>query len=105
MTVEKMAQVLNAKTIVADDSKRDINEFYAGDFLSRVMGKAPSDCGWFTIMNNINVAGVAVMAEVKVIILCEGLQPIEALTEKCRQEKIALIVTELGVFECCRLIN
>ena len=54
MTVNEIAKTLGASVIVQAD--KAVESFYAGDFLSRVMGKAPSKCCWFTVMNNVNVA-------------------------------------------------
>jgi len=87
------------------DGSFDVKAYYAGDFLSRVMGKAPSDSAWITVMNNINVAGVAVLAEIKIIVICEGAVPAPPLIDKCREEGIALVTADKGVYECCRLIG
>ncbi len=99
MTISQIASSVMGKVLV--DSDKDIGSFYCGDFLSRVMSKAPSNCGWLTIMNNINVAAVAVMADIWLVILCEGITPDQLLLDKCRQENIALISTAHPVFECC----
>ena len=100
MTLNELTERLSARKIV-DVECGDINEFYAGDFLSRVIGKAPHGSAWLTIMNNINVAGVAALAEIKVIVLCEGVEPAEILIEKCRENDIAIVATELDVFTAC----
>ena len=42
MTVSEIANRLNGK--VKNDAGKDALAFYAGDFLSRVMGKAPEKC-------------------------------------------------------------
>lgn len=103
MTVKQISAKLNGEIVV--DSDADVHEFYVGDFLSRVMGKAPSDSAWITVMSNVNVAGVAVLAEIKIIVLCEGVAPAPQLTDRCREENIALITTQAGAYECCRLIG
>ena len=99
MTLARLAEKVCGKVVVPSDG--EIKAFYAGDFLSRVMGKAPADCAWFTVMANVNVAGVAVLAEVRAVVLCEGVAPDPLLTEKLRNEGIGLITTELPVFEGC----
>lgn len=103
MTAKQIAEYIGA-TLVGEGGGEDIASFYAGDFLSRVMGRAPAGCGWLTVMNNINVAGVAVLAEVKAVILCEGVSP-EALRDKCAAEGIALLATDKPLFECCALLS
>lgn len=97
MTVNEIANRLSA-TIVTDAGK-ETSGFYVGDFLSRVMGKAPSGCCWLTVMNNVNVAGVATLAEISAVVLCEGVEPDARLTEKCGDEGISLLTTKLGAFE------
>jgi len=97
MNVEKIANAIDANIVVNSDA--EIERFYAGDFLSRVMGSAPSDSCWLTIMNNINVAGVAVLAEIKIIVLCEDVMPLLDLKSRCEVENIALLTTKLGIFE------
>ena len=96
MTVSEIANRLNGK--VKNDAVKDALAFYAGDFLSRVMGKAPEKCCWLTVMNNVNVAGVATLADVSVVVLCEGVTPDERLVEKCAQESVSLILTDMDVF-------
>lgn len=103
MKTAEIAKLLSGKILV--DSDADPVNFYAGDFLSRVMGKAPSDSVWITVMGNVNVAGVAVLAEIKTVVVCEGVSPMPQLVEKCEQEGIALITTDKGVYECCRLVG
>lgn len=97
MTVAEIANRVQASVLV--NAGKDAKAFYAGDFLSRVMGKAPSESCWLTVMNNVNVAGVATLAEISVVLLCEGVQPDARLSEKCADESVSLLVTQMGVFE------
>ncbi len=79
----------------------EVLSVYTGDFLSRVMGKAPEDCVWLTIMNNANVAGVAVLAEIPMIVLCEGVMPDNMLLAKAADEKITLATTKYSAYKAC----
>ena len=45
------------------------------------------------------------LAEIKTVVVCEGVSPMPQLVEKCEQEGIALITTDKGVYECCRLVG
>lgn len=96
MTVNELKTRLNAEVLV--DSGKPTEGVYAGDFLSRVMGKAPSGCAWLTVMANVNVAGVATLAEISAVVLCEGVKPDSLLTQKCQAENISLLTTPLDVF-------
>lgn len=102
MTAKEISAKINGE--IAVDSDFDAKEFYVGDFLSRVMGKAPSNSVWITVMSNVNVAGVAVLAEIKIVVLCEGVAPAPQLVDRCREENIALVTTDKGAYECCRLL-
>lgn len=104
MTEKTLIESIDA-TVYAPSGKEEINAFYAGDFLSRVMGKAPSGCAWITVMNNINVAGVAVLADVAVIVLCEGVEPVSELVARCKTENIGLVSTRLSAYEVCKKLQ
>ena len=108
MTVKELVQVLDAKVYNLDDEMREITSGYAGDFLSAVMGKAPTDSAWFTIMNNVNVCAVATLAEVAVVVLCEGVEPDEPLLNKVKMQGVNLIAVKEDIFgavkKVCHLI-
>jgi hypothetical protein len=97
MNIQELIKILNAEVInLADDM--EITSGYTGDFLSNVIGKAQSGCAWFTVMSNVNVAAVAHLAEVGVIVLCEDFPADVALTEKAAGQGINLIRTKHGAF-------
>lgn len=98
MTVNQLVDMLGAKVFNLADGEREITCGYAGDFLSFVMGKAPSDCVWFTVMSNINVCAVATLAEVSVVVLCEGVTPDEQLQKKAEMQGVNLIGTTLDIY-------
>lgn len=102
MKLSEIARLLDAKIHSEGDVCADPVSVYAGDFLSRVMGKAPPGSIWLTVMSNINVAGVAALADIKAVVLCEDVMPDKLLTEKCKNENIALFTTALSVYECCK---
>ena len=104
MKINEIAIKLDAALIAGGNPEADISSVYAGDFLSRVMGKAPAGCVWLTVMANVNVAGVVVMADIGAVVLCEGVQPDKILADKCAVEGIALLTTKKSVYECCKLL-
>jgi hypothetical protein len=103
LTVKSLTERLDA-SVYAPGAGGEMTGVYAGDFLSRVMGKAPPGSVWLTVMNNVNVAGVAVLADIRAVVLCEGVVPDELLKQKCAAEGIALLATEKPVYECCKLL-
>lgn len=72
MTVNELKDKLNLKALVEDDFDREVTDCYAGDLLSWVMGRAPADSAWLTVMGNINSIAVATLADVSCIILVEN---------------------------------
>ncbi len=98
MTVNQLVDMLGAKVFNLADGEKEITCGYAGDFLSFVMGKAPADCVWFTVMSNINVCAVAALAEVSVVVLCEGVNPDDQLLTKAKMQHINLIGTTLDIY-------
>lgn len=105
MKLSKIIEKLNATAINVGDPNREITGGYAGDFLSFVMGKAPEDCAWFTVMSNVNVAAVALLAGVGVVVLCEGVHAEEPLLERVRKENFNLIETPLDIYSAVVKLN
>lgn len=99
MTVEGLADLLGAKVANLVDGERELTAGYCGDFLSFVMGKAPEGCAWFTVMSNVNVCAVATLADVAVVVLCEGVVPDAALAERVVQQDVNLLLTDKTVYE------
>ena len=66
MTVTRLVDILDARIANLADGDREVVTCYCGDFLSNVMGKAPADSAWFTVMNNVNVCAVASLTDVSV---------------------------------------
>lgn len=98
MTVRDLADILSAKTINEADFTRHVDSGYAGDLLSFVMGRAPENAAWYTVMTNVNVAAVAVLTDVSVVVLCEGCMPDVALVDRAKSQLVNLIVTELDMY-------
>ena len=72
MTVQDLIDRLNLTVLVEDDIDREVTDCYVGDLLSWVMGRAPADSAWLTVMGNINSIAVATLADVSCIILVEN---------------------------------
>lgn len=103
MTVNELVTLLDAKVYNIEDD-RQVTCGYAGDFLSAVMGKAPTDCAWFTIMNNVNVCAVATLADVSVVVLCEGVEPDEPLLAKVKMQGVNLIAIGEDVYHAVKKV-
>ena len=79
---------------------REITGCYMGDLLSWVMGRAKAGSIWITIMTNINVMAVAVLADVACVLIPENCEiPPETLA-KAQDQEVTLLRAPLPAYEC-----
>ncbi len=99
MKIEQLAKKIQGKFLVDGDKQREISTGYCGDFLSFVMGKAPANCAWFTVMTNLNIVAVGSLADVAVIVVCENNGQIEQdVIERAKQQNLSIVSTNLDIF-------
>lgn len=103
MKISEIAKLTDSKFLVKGDDI-EIDNFYVGDFLSRVMGKAPSGCCWLTVMSNVNVAGVASLADIKAVIICEGVEADKLLIDKCSAINVSLLSCKMDIYSAVKLL-
>ena len=94
MTVKKLIEELNLKTLVEGDTEREVTDCYIGDLLSWVMGRAPADSAWLTVMGNINSIAVATLADVSCIILTENAALDANARAKAEMHDVTILQTE-----------
>jgi serine kinase of HPr protein (carbohydrate metabolism regulator) len=99
MTVNAIAEQLKLECLCNGDGGREVGGAYVGDLLSWVMGRAGSNSAWITIMSNVNVAAVAVLAEVSMIILAENVKPDADLLKRAQSEKLNVYKSPLSAYE------
>ena len=75
---------------------------YCCDLLSMVMGRAPTDGVWFTVMANQNTVVAALMADVACVVLTEGIRPDEAMLARAAAENIAMAAADCPSYEAAR---
>ncbi len=98
MKVQEIVEKLNLKEVVICDKMREVNSAYCGDFLSFAISKQGDDCIWFTIMNNVNVAGVASLTDCALIVLCDAVEPDEMLKTRAQSQGINLAISKADVY-------
>ena len=91
MTVRDLILPLELEVLCEGDLSRPVTGGYCGDLLSWVMGRAPADSAWFSIMGNINAIAVCVLAELPCLILCENAALDEAALRRAEMENIAIL--------------
>ena len=100
MTVQELTNALTLSIFHLSEPDRAVAGGYCGDLLSWVMGKAPADGAWMTIMSNVNVAAVAALTDVACVILTEGVKPDAPLLAKAQTQGINLLGPGLSAYEC-----
>ena len=106
MDVAEICKALELDVVHPGDGAREIKGVIVGDLLSNIMGDARENWVWVTIQIHMNVAAVAVLKEMPMIILSCNRSPQDDMAEKCREENIALVTTHLSSYEvCCRLCS
>ena len=94
MTVKELAEKLELKALVEDDFDREVEDCYVGDLLSWVMGRAPADSAWLTVMGNINSIAVATLADVSCIILVENAALDADAKAKAEMHGVNILITD-----------
>lgn len=105
MTVHECALRFSYQTICEPAPDREILGGYCGDLLSWVMGNASPSDAWITIMSNRNIVAVASLADVSAVILAEGVQPDDGVSELAQQKGINLYVSHDSAFRICASLS
>ncbi len=103
MTLElkKITEIIEAEILSSHKpvDSFEINNGYASDLLSDVMGNAGEGLVWITIMRHLNTIAVASLAGIPMIIFSKGAVPDEPIIAKANLENICLISSKLSTFE------
>ena len=106
MTVKELAEKLNLTIVTGDQSlEREVDSIYCCDLLSIVMGRAPADCAWITVMGNMNAVAVAVLADVSCIILAENVRCDEEGKQKAISQDVAILYSEQPIYETAAAVG
>ena len=87
-------------TLVCGTGEREIEGgIYCCDLLSIVMGRAPADCAWVTVMGNLNSIAVSVLADTACIVLAEGMALDDDARARGEQQGVTVLKTSLPVYQ------
>ena len=98
----KLKQILAlpcCRILVEGQPDREISKIFCCDLLSIAMSRAPADGVWVTVMGNRNTLAVASLTETACIVLAEGVPLDEDTLGKAEEEGIAILATDLPVFD------
>ncbi len=98
MKVFEIAEKLQIKTHIKGEN-HDVESVYCGDFLSFAISKQGEKSCWLTVMNNVNVMGVASLCDTSMIILCDGTTPDENMLKRAEMMSVSIFSTEKSVYQ------
>ncbi|HJB83779.1 MAG TPA: hypothetical protein H9711_11570 [Candidatus Mediterraneibacter intestinavium] len=99
MRLQTIFELPGFRVLAEGEPGREISRVFCCDLLSIAMGKAPADGVWVTVMGNRNTLAVASLTDTACIILAEGVSLDEETLKKAREEGIAVLSTDLPVFD------
>ncbi len=99
MTVAELKDALSLTEFCMPSPDSPVTGGYVGDLLSWVMGRANRGDCWITIMSNVNVAAVALMADTACVVLSEGVIPDALLLEKAAAQGVNLLGSSKSTFQ------
>ena len=105
MKIKEICEKLNAEVQVAGNPEREVTQAVAGDLLSFIMGTAAEGSAWVTIQAHLNVAAVAVLKDMPLIILASGRKAPRDLEERRTAENICVACVAESIFRTCSRLS
>lgn len=99
MTTREIRDALELEVVNEGDMSREVTGGYCGDLLSWVMGRAPADSVWITVMGNVNAVAVAVLADVACILLAEDSPLDEAAASRAGTQGVTILRSPRPAYE------
>ena len=103
MTIKELSQKTGFE-IVSGDGGAEVTGAYACDLLSWVIGRAQEGDALVTVMTNVNVVAVAVMADLPCVILTEGVKLDEKALEKAQSNDICVLSSPHTTYKTCAVL-
>ena len=105
MTVKELAEKYSLEILSMPEPDKTAAGGYIGDLLSWVMGRAEASNVWFTIMTNMNVAAVAQLSDVSVIIICDGARPDESVISTAYEKSVNILLSQESAYKTAVTIS
>ena len=99
MNVNELISALDLEVLNLSDGGKIIKDGYACDLLSWVIGRAEPDSAFITIMTNINVIAVAVLAEAACVIVCENAELDAEVLPRASMQEVNILRSGKNAFE------
>jgi len=105
MRLETLRNLLRCEVLTgADALDTKIDMAVASDAMSIVLASPHPRALMITGLTNIHSVRTAHIAHLPAIMYVRGSRPTEATVKLARDNKVVLLSTELGMFECCGIL-
>lgn len=102
MTVQNLVGKLNLEIICSGGTMdTEIDGCYATDLMSLAMANVQKNSIWVTVQTNMNILGIAALAEASCVIIADGMNIPQNVIDKAHEENICLLRTDLHIYELC----
>ena len=105
----KVKDILNSNELllISDESglNNNVKGMFASDLLSHVMGNASESNVLVTVLNNINVLGVASLLDLSCVIFSHNVKVNEEIINKANELNIPLLKTKLHTVDTVLVLN
>ena len=105
MKVKELTTLEDLRLINDGDLDNSVNGIFSCDLLSHVMGHAKENQILITVLNNINVIGVASLLDLSCVIFSHNTKVNEDALAKATELEIPLFVTRLSTAEVTVLLS
>ncbi len=106
MKLSEIVEKLNLHIINSANMEAEINDAYASDLLSDVMGKAKSGQIWITLQTHKNVAAIASLKDLPAVVITGNGKPDDDMLAHAVSEGICVLgASELCYQVCGKLYN
>lgn len=105
MLVRELLECKNLIHLNESTLDNEINGIFSCDLLSHVMGHADEGNIFITVLNNINVLGVASLLDLSCVIFTHNIQVNESVITKANELNIPLFSTSSSTAEIIRTLH
>ena len=106
MNVQNLVDKLNLEIICdGGNLEAEIDGCFATDLLSLAMANVEKGNVWITVQTNMNILGIAALAESSCVVIAQGMNIPQSVIEKAKEESICLLRTPMPVYELCLKIG
>ena len=100
MLLKDIVDTLNLEVITGREClDAEVTHGYSSDLMSDVIANSQKGDIWVTLQVHLNIVAVATMKQLAGIILINGRRPEDETTQRAKEEKLPILVSELPAFE------